>query len=183
MPRRIKRDHLTNVFGDLIDIAKFKSKQITQANGCIEYEGVNHRQGYQFVGKWRNGKNGFITAHRLAMKLKLGRNLDPKEQVIHTCSNVRCVNTDHLFIGDTRARVKNMSDNGRAAKTRPGARGPRIYRPQSRAYNYSIEEMVFMRTHTAKEIREKFGVDVKHSNRLKSAYTFGYHWLDNFVNK
>ena len=182
MPRIKRRDHLTNIFGDLIDMKKFEDKQVEQSNGCIEYSGINHVQGYQFVGRIRGDKSGFITAHRLAMKLKLGRDLGPKEQVIHTCSNVKCVNPDHLFLGDTRARVKNMTDNGRAPSPTRGHYGKRNT-PQNRKYKYSIEDMVFIRTHTPAEIREKFGIGVKLSNRLKSGYTTGYSWLDDYVKK
>ena len=180
MGRNRNRSHLTNVFGDLVNLTRFADKQTPMPNGCIEYKGMAHRQGYQFVGCLRNDKGMFITAHRLAMKLKLNRDLDRTEQVIHTCSNVRCVNPDHLYVGDTRARVKTMYDNGRAPDTRTKSKAVVM---QDRQYRHSLEDMIYFRTHTAKEIREKFGFERKVSTRLKSAFTYGYHWLDQHIKK
>lgn len=182
MGRPKRREHLTNIFGDLLDLKKFEDKQIEMPNGCIEYEGINHRQGYQFVGCIRGEKGAFITAHRLAMKLKLNRDLDRKEQVIHTCSNVRCVNPDHLYLGDTRARVKTMKDNGRAPNPIRG-KYVRSGKPQNRKYKWPVADMIFFRTHSPAEIRDKYGMTIGESNRLKSGYTTGYKWLDQYTNK
>lgn len=184
MPKLKNRSHLTNVFGDLIDLAKFESKKTAMPNGCIEYDGIKHRQGYQFVGRicGKSDRYQFITAHRLAMKLKLGRDLDRKEQVIHTCSNVKCVNPDHLVLGNTRDRCQVMKDNGRSPVPQRG-KYIRNHKQQNRKYKYTIEEMLFIRDGTNKEIAKRFNVTASKAASMKGAYTSGYQWLENFRGK
>lgn len=178
MARGKNRNHLTNIFGYLVDMEKWERKQIPQANGCIHYAGFNHRQGYQFVGCIRaaDDHSMHITAHRLAMRIKLGRDIQQKEQVIHTCSDVRCVNPDHLIIGDTRKRSEIMYANGRQNTTR-SPRDPKTG-PQTRKYKHTIEEMLFIKNATPKEIAERFKVDSSKASAMRGAYNKGYKWLD-----
>lgn len=178
MPKIKNRDHLTNVFGDLIDLAKFESKKTVMPNGCIEYAGISHRQGYQFVGRIDTVKDRyqFITAHRLQMKLKLGRDLARNEQVIHTCSNVRCVNPDHLILGNTSDRMQNMIRNGRS-----GHRGRSLDptpKKQNRKYRYTDEELLWIRQANTKDISERFNISRARASSFKDSVTNGYRWLD-----
>lgn len=176
------RDHLTNVHGYLVDMKKWKERQEQQNNGCIYYKGVNHIQGYQFVHyiNAATDKRGQMTAHRFAMMLKLDRALSPKEQVIHTCSHTgddytKCVNPDHLYVGDAKQRMKTMKDAGRQQQ---GPRALRALAPQGkRVYKYSIDEMLYMRKHTTAEIREKFGVTAKQAAKLSEMFKKRYAWL------
>lgn len=181
MSRQKDRSHLTNIHGYLVNMEKWQENQEVMPTGCVHYHGLNHRQGYQFVGCIRvaDDKRIHITAHRLAMRLKLFRDLLPKEQVIHTCSNVKCVNPDHLILGDTKKRSEVMKANGRQNNQRSSRQdqGPQ----KTRKYKYTPEEMIWIRQHTTKEIVRRFGIDSSRASAVKGAITRGYKWLDNYT--
>lgn len=85
------------------------------ANGCIDWHGGMHNQGYGMMGAWRveDGTKIMTTTHRIAARRKFQRALDSSEYVIHTCSNPRCVNEDHLILGDRSKIHEIMHQNGR----------------------------------------------------------------------
>lgn len=180
MSRQKNRSHLTNVYGYLVNMEKWQDCQEIMPTGCIHYHGLNHRQGYQFVGCIRvaDDKRIHITAHRLAMRLKLFRDLGQKEQVIHTCSNVRCVNPDHLILGDTKKRSEIMKANGRQNNQR---RSPQDHEPQkTRKYRYTIDEMLYIRSHTTREVAQHFGLTSARASAVRGAVIRGYKWLNNY---
>ena len=177
MGRGRTRSHLTSLFGYLVNMTHWAQRQKIMPTGCIEFDGINHRQGYQFIGCIRESddKRIFMTAHRFAMRLKLDRDLDPKEQVIHTCSNVRCVNPDHLILGNTKTRSDVMIANGR----QNNVRGPRDMKgPQkTRKYKYTIKQMLYIRNHSREEIQKYLKVSSQKAAMIKTAFTKGYRWL------
>ena len=99
----------------------YERHQTPQANGCINWQGGWHKQGYGMVGAWRDSDGGKImtTTHRIAARRKFGRALDSSEYVIHTCSNPACVNEDHLILGNRSTVHDVMRKNGRH---RPGGK-------------------------------------------------------------
>jgi len=67
--------------------------------GCLKGSG----RGYGSVALGRR----MVRAHRVALALKLGRELLDIEHALHRCDNSRCCNPDHLYLGD---HVQNMRD-------------------------------------------------------------------------
>lgn len=67
------------------------------------------------IGAWKDGTMEGImtTTHRIAARKKLGRAIDSGEWIVHTCSNPRCVNPDHLEVGDRKRIHEIMRKNGR----------------------------------------------------------------------
>jgi hypothetical protein len=73
---------------------------------------------------WNGSKNGEKTyglfihngkrylAHRLALKLSLGRNLK-KPMALHTCNNPICVNPNHLYEGTAKDNIDDCVRAGR----------------------------------------------------------------------
>lgn len=86
-------------FGDLwINMTKYRQNLRPAANGCLEWGGARHRQGYGMVGGIRvNDEQRIMTvAHRVAMRIYTGNTLTTQDKVIHTCNNPLCVNPKHL---------------------------------------------------------------------------------------
>ena len=53
-----------------------------------------------------------ITAHRMSYTLHNGP-ITSKQWVLHKCDNPKCVNPDHLFLGDAAANAADMDAKGR----------------------------------------------------------------------
>lgn len=120
MARKVKFEEYTLVHDIWVKMDRFAELQKPTENGCIEWTGPKHRQGYGFIGAINDAtkKRLMVTVHRFVARLKLGRALKKGEVVVHSCSNPACCNPDHLIIGTLSTRNKIMTQNGRAAKTR-----------------------------------------------------------------
>jgi hypothetical protein len=82
--------------------------------GCIAWDAGRHKQGYGMVGAWRqDGTKIMTTTHRIAARIHWDRAIDSSELVIHKCSNMNCMNPEHLLIGDRYAIHQVMRANQR----------------------------------------------------------------------
>lgn len=102
-PPRVRPQDITEAFWARVD------KQ--DPDGCWTWTGGSFRNGYGSF-RWR-GKQ--YSAHRLALSLALGRDLERWEYACHHCDNPRCVRPDHLFLGDPLANMQDASAKGRMA--------------------------------------------------------------------
>jgi hypothetical protein len=96
-------------FGDVwVDTRVLESRSQLMPNGCIEYTGPRHQQGYGMITVVHDDTLGFgmMTTHRLAMKMKLKSAIARHDYVLHKCKNPACMNPDHLYIGDHSDMVK-----------------------------------------------------------------------------
>ena len=111
---------------------KFYGTQEERPSGCIEWTGVTNNIGYGFIGATNNitGKGHMITAHRLALTIKLGRMIGSGLGAHHSCHNKLCVNPDHLSEGTQQQKMKQMRDDGFDFRANRGSHG---------AYNHRQE--------------------------------------------
>ena len=97
----------TRVGDVFVNIAKFKQNQTPTGNNCLEWLGARHRQGYGMVGVLdvETGDRKMTVAHRVAMRIHLGRALASNEDVRHACGNNLCCNPSHLYIRNVKESI------------------------------------------------------------------------------
>ena len=184
---RARYRNLDNLFDVAVNTDHYWSK-IDASGGptaCWPWRGPKHRQNYGFIGarRYADDKRVMLVAHRVGMRIKLGRAIDSSEMVIHSCSSMDCQNPAHLMLGDASLRTTNMYRNGRNAPVRLG-RNSRDHKPQlGRQYKRTIEEMLFIRHNRPKAIAQRFGIDIKKATAWRAGMRTGYTWLRDYEDK
>ena len=182
-----KYRNLDNLFDVAVNTTAYWSK-VDDSGGptaCWPWTGPKHRQNYGFIGarRYADDTRIMMVAHRVGMRIKLGRAIDSSEMVVHSCSNMACQNPDHLMLGDASLRTRTMYANGRNAPV-PLGRHSRDHKPQlGRKYKRSIEEMLFIRANRPTDIAKKFGIDIKKASAWKAGVRDGYAWLADYEDK
>jgi len=88
---------------------RFRSKVEVMESGCHEWRSTLHRDGY---GKFYfNGDQ--TQAHRVAWIIYVGE-IPENGWILHKCDNRKCVNPDHLYVGDAKQNARDMHDRARA---------------------------------------------------------------------
>ena len=81
-----------------------------QTNGCWNWTGRTNIGGYGWIRL-----NGQVIAHRAAFSLFVSE-IPRGKYVLHHCDNRRCVNPDHLFLGDAKSNMLDAKAKGRTWK-------------------------------------------------------------------
>ena len=158
------------------------------ATGCWNYYGPRHVQGYGFTGAYRISDNTKIqmTAHRASYMLHHGPLT--ARNVIHTCSNMACINPAHLIAGDQQKTMEVMIAAGRQNRTRRpyGPRAPdwtnpregcKMARRPSWAYKWTDEEIRFLRVASLDDIQARFNYNRPQASAARHKCRRGYKWL------
>lgn len=177
MTRNLK--DYTLVVDTLVRMDEIELRMIPQPSGCIEWKGPFHRQGYGMYGGVRvsDHKRIMFTVHRFLMKHHLGRALALNEMVIHTCSNFKCCNIDHLIVGNGKTRNKVMKDNGRQG-VRVKGKHTKDHKKQNRDYRYSEADMLWARYATKEQVAVHFNINVERARQLSWSFRTKYRWLN-----
>lgn len=178
---RSRYRNLDNLFDVAVNTTAYWTKTDDSAGptACWPWLGPRHRQGYGFIGarRYRDDKRVMLVAHRVGMRIKLGRAIDSTEMVVHSCSNMGCQNPAHLMLGDASLRTTNMYRNGRQGQVSRG-RNSRDHKPQlGRTYRRTVAEMLYIRDHRPRDIAVHFGIDIKKACAWKAGLRTGYSWL------
>lgn len=112
---RNKRPELNNLIRMPIRASLEEKKKIlmmkissNEQNNCWEWQGQITKIGYGSL-RWE-GK--MQLAHRVFYKVYVGAIIE-KKQINHSCHNRKCVNPDHLYLGDQFDNMKDMKKAGR----------------------------------------------------------------------
>lgn len=91
-----------------LDRLKRKSKPV---GDCLEWTGTINKDGYgTLTFKGRQWK-----AHRLAYEIHVG-SVPADKMVCHRCDNRKCIEPDHLFLGDNAENTRDRNIKGRQAR-------------------------------------------------------------------
>lgn len=89
------------------DLSRISSKYKIDENGCWIWQAGMYGCGY---GKFSlNGKN--TNAHRASFIIHNG-SFDFSKMVLHKCDVKKCINPDHLYIGDKSQNAKDAYNRG-----------------------------------------------------------------------
>lgn len=83
--------------------------KVEKTESCWLWTGGVDAYGYGQIA--RSGQSP-VKAHRLSWVFAHGP-ITPKQHVLHRCDTPRCVNPDHLFLGDQAANMKDAARKGR----------------------------------------------------------------------
>ena len=82
---------------------------------CLEWQGAVFQNGYGRLGSPVETKNELIhRTHRYAYFLANGK-ISKSLSVLHKCDNRLCCNPRHLYLGDHRQNMRDMTDRDRQA--------------------------------------------------------------------
>lgn len=99
----------TGVYKRIPAYRRFLTK-IKKLDSCWEWIGAIGTHGYGRFGL----KNKTIQAHRYSFELFNSR-IPLDMWVLHSCDNRKCVNPEHLFLGDRDLNIKDCIDKRRHA--------------------------------------------------------------------
>lgn len=133
---------------------KKKIKKFTYINtrtGCWEWQKCKDEHGYGFISY--RGKQ--LKCHRVSWMVFKGD--IPKDAcVLHKCDNPKCINPDHLYLGNMKDNVRDMMERGRNGYgVMDGMKHPNA--------KFTDEDVLWIRkqtytTHICQELADKFGV-------------------------
>lgn len=101
---------------------------VQKGDGCWEWQGCTMGEaGYGLFHK--DGRS--VLAHRFAYELVRGAIPDGL-WVLHKCDNRRCVNPDHLFLGDRADNMRDAHQKGRIDMNKVSRAGRLAHYPHLR---------------------------------------------------
>jgi hypothetical protein len=114
-----------------------------------------------------------MTAHRIALALKLGRDIAPGMNANHSCHNRKCMTWDHLSEGTQQQKRADMVRDGVQGFA---PRGPSL-KKQKRNYKFTEAEIQWIRNATTPEIAAKYKINSRKAASMRYSFRKGYNWL------
>ena len=147
--------------------------------GCIPWTGVFNNIGYPFMGvrDATTDKYKMVTAHRVALTIKLGRAIAPGMNANHSCHQKHCVAPAHLSEGTQQQKLADMMRDGIKGGRAPGPAGSYDHKQHGRVYRYTEDEIQWIRTATNREISQRYGKSYASAASMKYEFRKGYRWL------
>lgn len=86
---------------------------LTKRGDCWEWDKAQVKDYGQLRIVLPNGKEKLCLTHRIALEIKLKRELKEEEWSLHTCDNPKCNNPGHLYLGTQKENMRDMMERGR----------------------------------------------------------------------
>lgn len=155
---------LKHYFGyGLSNEVRFNQRIKKHANGCWNWIASTDWEGYGCFHAEVNGVK-YKKAHRFSYAFYKGGDLTNKS-ICHTCDNPRCVNPEHLFLGDAKVNALDRVLKGRS-RVPMGADSPHAVLTEKQARKVLIDH----RPHV--QIALEYGVTASTITSLKSRHTW-----------
>lgn len=171
---------MTRVGDRLFNLARFNNYLVTTNTGCQEWRGSVNNCGYGLIYCFdlTLNKRKMMTVHRLALMIKLGRELIPGLNANHTCHNRLCCEPGHLVEGTQTEKMHDLATCGRIKLGRtPGAPGTYSHKQKNRQYRYTDDEIRWYRSASLEDIVKLRNCDRSAASRTRAAFRTGFRWL------
>lgn len=93
---------------------RFMVKTKISTNGCIEWQAAEYKNGY---GKFGHIRASCDYAHRVSWRIFRGE-IPKGMMVLHKCDNRKCINHEHLFLGNQADNIHDMHNKNRQRKSK-----------------------------------------------------------------
>lgn len=180
------RRHVDRLFKDrvgdwMMNLERFYAKhgEPDPTTGCIPWQGVFNNIGYPFMGirDAITDKPKMVTAHRVALTIKLGRAIAAGMNANHSCHRKNCVNPAHLSEGTQTQKLADMVRDGIKGGRPAGPAGGYDHKQHGRQYKYSEAEIQWIRNAHNREIAQRYGFSYARAGAMKHEFRKGYRWL------
>ncbi len=149
-------------------------RKVQKSNACWLWTGSVNSEGYGQIRQHRR----LLLAHRLAYEECNGP-VPAGLMVLHRCDNPRCVNPDHLFVGNNSDNMRDCAAKGRSNFQTKPLRGER--HPQSKVTWDVVRKIRSEYAHggvTKLFLARKFGIGACQVGNIIS----GKHWREDAWN-
>lgn len=179
-----KRTKMDRVGNRLVNLEIFhRNQRQDSVTGCHIWTGIHNRIGYPFIGfrDINTDTTGMMTAHRLSLMIKLGREIQPGMNANHSCHRRNCVNPEHLSEGTQQQKMASMAQDNRF--DRGLERGSYQHKQWNRKYTHSEEEVLWARMATNEELMQRYNfATVKQASdfrgRMRRSYLTWLPWIN-----
>jgi hypothetical protein len=123
---KIQRPQVRLILPTQRDLKRFWVKVLKIHEGCWEWQKGRDKSGYglfHIAGR-------VVKTHRLSWMLAHGE-IEEGKLILHKCDNPKCVNPDHLFIGNHKDNMADCVNKGRNATGELQRRRPDLFRGEN----------------------------------------------------
>ena len=148
------------------------------AQGCYPWTGMTNNIGYPFIPyyDYDQQRGRMMLGTRALLMITLGRDIAPGHNANHSCHNRWCMNPDHISEGTQQEKMHQMQLDQRLAH-RVRRTGAYNHQQVNRTYQYSPDDIQFIRTADLDDIVLRFGCTRARARGLRHRMQRGYRWL------